>query len=94
MAKSPDEVTKELGKYLEGSRPAALQAAILIGEGLQVQDSLLLDVASVSRGLVTAGEVKTQLIEHNTTTPTKRSQTCTAFADNQPEVLFSRASAP
>ena len=49
---------------------------------------MLLDVTSVSIGVETAGEVKAQLIEHNTTIPTKRSQTCTAFANNQPEVLM------
>ncbi len=44
-------IIKEFGKYFEGSRPAALQAAILTGEGSQVQDSLLLEVTSVSMGL-------------------------------------------
>jgi len=88
-----EAIESEVGKSpFKGINPdeavalgAALQAGIIVGdEG--VTDVLLLDVTPLTLGIETLGGIMTTMIERNTTIPSRRSETFSTAADNQPAV--------
>eukprot|EP00462_Mataza_sp_D1_P005066 CAMPEP_0175103750 /NCGR_PEP_ID=MMETSP0086_2-20121207/9270_1 /TAXON_ID=136419 /ORGANISM="Unknown Unknown, Strain D1" /LENGTH=645 /DNA_ID=CAMNT_0016378915 /DNA_START=82 /DNA_END=2019 /DNA_ORIENTATION=+ len=68
---------------------AAVQASILGGQdNASTRDILLIDVAPLSLGIETAGEVMTKIIDRNSAIPCNKKQTFSTFADNQPAVTI------
>ena len=62
---------------------AAIQGGVLSGD---IDDLLLLDVTPLSLGVETQGSIMTQMIERNTTIPTKKTEVFSTAADRQPSV--------
>ena len=62
---------------------AAIQGGVLGGE---VKDMLLLDVTPLTLAIETLGGVATPMIPRNTTIPTRKSETFSTAAENQPSV--------
>jgi len=62
---------------------AAIQGGVLKGE---VKDLLLLDVTPLTLAIETLGGVATPMIPRNTTIPTRKTETFSTAADNQPSV--------
>ncbi|XP_047341550.1 heat shock 70 kDa protein 4-like [Impatiens glandulifera] len=79
---------KELCKRLNPDEAvaygAAVQAAILCGEGNQkVQDLVFMDVTPLSLGINTVGGIMAVLIPRNTRIPVKMEQVFSTYSDNQ-----------
>lgn len=89
-------IRKTIGDYFrrkprEGINPdeivamgAAVQSAVLKGESREIV--VLLDVTSHSLGIETEGDVFQQIIERNTTIPTRKTMPFTTVEDNQVRV--------
>ena len=79
------ELCKSINQDEAVAYGAAVQAAILSGDKSEsLSQILLVDVAPLSIGIETAGNVMTVMIARNTPIPTKKSQTFSTYADNQP----------
>ena len=69
---------------------AAVQAALLTGHDSEAtKDILLIDVAPLSLGIETSGQVMTKVIERNSVIPCTKTQTFSTYQDNQPAVTIS-----
>jgi L1 cell adhesion molecule like protein len=84
---------KELSKSINPDEAvaygAAVQAALLTGNGGADLDSILLvDVAPLTLGIEVNGSVMEPIINRNTTIPTTQTKTFTTAVDNQPAVTI------
>ncbi len=88
-----EAIEKEVGKPpFKGINPdeaiaikTILQTKI-ITKNKKITNILLLDITPLTLGIETLGGIMTTMIEKNTTIPTRRSETFSTAADNQPAV--------
>jgi len=81
------ELCKDINPDEAVAYGAAVQAAIVNGEGTEeVKSMLLLDVAPLSLGIEMAGGLMNKLIERNSTIPTNKHQDFTTAEDYQTHV--------
>ena len=79
------ELCKSINQDEAVAYGAAVQAAILSGDKSEsLNQILLVDVAPLSIGIETAGNVMTVMIPRNSAIPIKKSQTFSTYSDNQP----------
>jgi L1 cell adhesion molecule like protein len=82
------ELSQEINPDEAVAFGAAVQAGVLSGSDMGDTDVLLMDVAPLSMGIETQGDVMTNLIDRNSRIPCKKSMTFTTAANNQPAVTI------
>ena len=83
------ELCKSVNPDEAVAQGAAIQAAILTGNSKELStDILLIDVAPLSLGIETSGNVMTNIIDRNTTIPCKKTKIFSTYSDNQEVVTI------
>lgn len=82
------EVSQEINPDEAVAFGAAVQAGVLSNADMGDTDILLMDVAPLSMGIQTQGDVMSNLIDRNSRIPCKKAMTFTTAADNQPAVTI------
>jgi L1 cell adhesion molecule like protein len=68
---------------------SALQASVITGQAKKLTSNMvMIDLAPLSLGIKTAGDIMSKIIVRNTTIPCKKTQVFSTYADNQPAVMI------